>query len=401
MTGSTVPARSQERTNRRQQVQNAAAALFARRGFDGISMAEIAAEVGISAPALYRHFPSKESIIVAITLNEIDHLHDIVCRPRTENASLRGRLRQLVSEVLDHPDEFRVYLRERCMQPEGASKTVLDRERAVQRVLTSLIADCRADLEAHDIERRLIAMSGVLKAFSERRPSLARPSAESFVAGALDCMLLSEPITSSTPPPRPSGHWSPRTSQFERVLRAALALFRERGFDGVGFGEIGEAAGIGSANVARYFENRGQILVDLYDRVGSRVEVGVDDAMSAAKDASDALGRLIDSYCAIAFEAVDLVVVVSNSRGAIPPDERPRLRRRDRRIMSIWRAVVSEVRADLRPVEVRTLCIGIMPLVNMFPQQMHGRLPHPSTVASLVRAYLLGAPSPLGTPPHL
>src|SRR5262245_36272493 len=51
---------------RRRQIMAAAIACFRRRGFHQATMAEICAEAGISAGALYRYFSSKADIIGAI-----------------------------------------------------------------------------------------------------------------------------------------------------------------------------------------------------------------------------------------------------------------------------------------------------------------------------------------------
>jgi AcrR family transcriptional regulator len=40
--------------------------MFAVRGFHGVGMDEIGAAVGISGPALYRHFPGKDALLTAV-----------------------------------------------------------------------------------------------------------------------------------------------------------------------------------------------------------------------------------------------------------------------------------------------------------------------------------------------
>lgn len=52
-----------EKTTRRDQILAAAAELFARHGFHGVGIDEIGAAVGISGPALYRHFRSKDAML--------------------------------------------------------------------------------------------------------------------------------------------------------------------------------------------------------------------------------------------------------------------------------------------------------------------------------------------------
>ena len=49
--------------NRRRQILDAATVCFARKGFHATSMPDIFGEVGLSAGAIYRYFPSKQAII--------------------------------------------------------------------------------------------------------------------------------------------------------------------------------------------------------------------------------------------------------------------------------------------------------------------------------------------------
>lgn len=44
--------------------QRAALALFAQRGFDEVTVGEIAEEVGMAASTIYRHFSTKEDIVI-------------------------------------------------------------------------------------------------------------------------------------------------------------------------------------------------------------------------------------------------------------------------------------------------------------------------------------------------
>lgn len=50
-------------TERRQQILDTAAQLFAERGFHGVSVHDIGSACGISGPALYKHFAGKDDIL--------------------------------------------------------------------------------------------------------------------------------------------------------------------------------------------------------------------------------------------------------------------------------------------------------------------------------------------------
>jgi len=64
------------RQERRAQLLAAAAAAFARGGFSGTSMDDVAAEAGITRLIVYRHFDSKEQLYRQVLDNVTRHLRD-------------------------------------------------------------------------------------------------------------------------------------------------------------------------------------------------------------------------------------------------------------------------------------------------------------------------------------
>ena len=69
--------------NRKQLIVAAAARQFERKGFHDTSVADIAAEVGITGPALYRHFRSKSDLLMAAIELEIDQIERIYTSQHT------------------------------------------------------------------------------------------------------------------------------------------------------------------------------------------------------------------------------------------------------------------------------------------------------------------------------
>ena len=64
------------RVSRREQILETAAELFAAKGFHGVSVSEIGRACGISGPALYKHFPSKDAVLAAMLVDISQRLLD-------------------------------------------------------------------------------------------------------------------------------------------------------------------------------------------------------------------------------------------------------------------------------------------------------------------------------------
>lgn len=68
-------ARALAKAQRRREILVAAARLMARHGFHGVRLSDIGTEVGVSGPALYRHFASKDEALAEMLLDISQRLH--------------------------------------------------------------------------------------------------------------------------------------------------------------------------------------------------------------------------------------------------------------------------------------------------------------------------------------
>src|SRR5262249_50250829 len=64
--------RAQRKQATREELLQTASELFARRGYDHVTVAEIAAGAGVSVKPLFQHFRSKEDLLLA----ELDQTHE-------------------------------------------------------------------------------------------------------------------------------------------------------------------------------------------------------------------------------------------------------------------------------------------------------------------------------------
>jgi AcrR family transcriptional regulator len=61
-----VTARDRAKAERSDAILHAAARLFAERGYTGVSLEDIGAAVGVSGPAVYRHYAGKQALLGAV-----------------------------------------------------------------------------------------------------------------------------------------------------------------------------------------------------------------------------------------------------------------------------------------------------------------------------------------------
>ncbi|MEU5694153.1 TetR/AcrR family transcriptional regulator [Actinosynnema sp. NPDC020468] len=93
--------------SRRDQILDAAAELFARHGFHGVGIDDIGAAVGISGPALYRHFKSKDAMLgemlTSISERLLDGGQGRVTAAENPESALQALIGWHVDFALDDP----------------------------------------------------------------------------------------------------------------------------------------------------------------------------------------------------------------------------------------------------------------------------------------------------------
>jgi AcrR family transcriptional regulator len=87
-------------TETRERILNEATELYLRDGFDGFSMRALARAVGVTAPALYRHYSSKENVLHEIMGEAFRRLSGKLYEALSEPTP-HGRFRRAVSGYVD------------------------------------------------------------------------------------------------------------------------------------------------------------------------------------------------------------------------------------------------------------------------------------------------------------
>jgi AcrR family transcriptional regulator len=120
-------------TPRRQQILDIAAELFAARGFHGVSVAELGSACGISGPALYKHFQSKDAMLAEMLVSISETLL-AEGRSRVETASgPRAALEALVEWHIEFALEHRALIVVQDRDWSSLPDEARERVRALQR----------------------------------------------------------------------------------------------------------------------------------------------------------------------------------------------------------------------------------------------------------------------------
>jgi AcrR family transcriptional regulator len=84
-----------------------ASRLFAARGVESVSMREIAAEAGLSKPGLYYYFEDKETLVLAILIDNLEIVSTLVKRAAETSPDTRSRLAYITRGFFDMAPERR------------------------------------------------------------------------------------------------------------------------------------------------------------------------------------------------------------------------------------------------------------------------------------------------------
>ncbi|GAA1876407.1 SACE_7040 family transcriptional regulator [Actinomadura bangladeshensis] len=118
---------------RRAEILGAAAELFARRGFHGASIGDLGRAVGLTGPALYRHFSGKEAVLAEMLLDISERLLAEGVRRAADPdpaRALDALLRWHIAFALDNPALITVHERELDNVPEPQRHRVRRLQRA-------------------------------------------------------------------------------------------------------------------------------------------------------------------------------------------------------------------------------------------------------------------------------
>ncbi|MFC5667269.1 TetR/AcrR family transcriptional regulator [Kitasatospora misakiensis] len=350
---------------RRAQILAVAAERFHRDGYHRVSMAEVAAGVGITAPALYRHFRGKTELLDRTLRVGLDALADAV-RAAGSAAELTaglaavavahrplGTLVQRDARLL--PPDRRAALRRELRADVGRMAAVLRAERPGLGAADAELL-CWSALSAGAGLSYLSAAPQPRRAERLLREVLAAVLAVRFDAAGAVRASASAPVSVSEAGSQP---------RREELLAAAVRLFHRRGFDNVSTDLLGAAVGIAGPSVYRHFDSKAQLLAAALVRGRERLWHEVGGAITGTPGEPErALTEGLAAYVDFARRHGDyLGVMLSETERLAPPDRRAAVDfRRD--FLRGWVDLLVRTRPEEDAVAARIRVHALFSLVN-------------------------------------
>lgn len=153
--------------------------LFAARGYREISMREIAAECGITKPAIYHYFRGKTHLYLAVLDRELERLVVALDEASAGPGAVPDRLARLVRCYLESL-QHRLSLIQLLLRDVGAIESEIPgvaakRSEDVLRPFVALIQEgiARGEFRAVDAMRTALSLAGMMNVFVTR--TLLRP----------------------------------------------------------------------------------------------------------------------------------------------------------------------------------------------------------------------------------
>ncbi|WP_241665967.1 TetR/AcrR family transcriptional regulator [Prescottella subtropica] len=384
--------------DRKLQIATVAAEAFSARGYHGVGVDEIAAVVGISGPALYRHFPNKYALFLRAATDLADTLDVALAADAAHDCAdpaerLNGQLLAAIRTTVTHRRTAGLYRWEsRYLAADDRARIRATIETVNQRIADTL-TDLRPGLPARDAVQLCVAMLGVIGSITVHRTTLPPRRLERLlqcacraVAG-VELVAVDDGVPSALPVVDASSG-----DRREALLGAAVTAFHARGYHEVSIEDIAAAAGITASGVYRHFTGKADLLAAAFHRAADRLADATTTALNGAPTSRDALTALVDVYVRLSFQQSELMSVYVAELASLPDGPRTELRAVQRHNTDQWAHLLADTRPELSATDCRFLVHAAFALVLDVGRILHfdATASNQARVRTLVEAVLFG-----------
>lgn len=182
-----TPRRGASQRRRAPEIIEAAALVFAERGFHGATTQDIADVLGIRQASLYYYFSSKEAALELVCLRGVEGFFEtgkaIAARPESARKRLSLLFTSHLSPMLDRGNFVKVFLNERQHLPAESRRRIGRWSRGLERIFEQVIeegvtaGEFRAGLDARLVTLAILGMCNATSSWylkeNKRVPAIA------------------------------------------------------------------------------------------------------------------------------------------------------------------------------------------------------------------------------------
>ncbi|WP_439032597.1 TetR/AcrR family transcriptional regulator [Gordonia terrae] len=394
---------------RSEQIVRAATRLFQDTGYRNVGIEQIGAAVGLTGPAVYRHFPSKHDILVQALATQVDLVEGLVTDAITRGRSPAERLSQFldgIGHLAAHHDVSTLWRREQHHLQPDESGSMRDSFVRLSDRLSAMIADTRPQVSPDQAELLGAAVLSVYSNTSEMRGSLPPARLIQIQRAVADAIIACD-LPAGPDPGRAGEHVRRRrrpSARRERILDAAAQLFSERGFHDVRIDEIARAADVSVATLYQEVSGKAEVLRAVLWRGVDGIMYVSTHALADVPDA-DTLDALIDVFVEYSLGVHGRIMAVfTRDLMYLPESDQARLRAAQLDHRALWIDAIRYGDASLSPADANALAQALFGLTaEVFESpRLRARAGIIAEVGALARAALapagLGRPSPSPSP---
>lgn len=384
--------------NRKAQVARASAEAFSTLGYHAVSMEAIASRVGISATALYRHYPSKYDLFRDAVLALGEQL--VGCTAFADEAQPDAEsLQRLISAITDtalaNRESGGLY-RWEARYLRGDDQTTLNGQiRTVNhRIQRSLMA-IRPGLSSRQrwlLSSSMLSVIGSIVDHRAKLPAMHVRVVLTEIATAISTAEVSILPDESVVVVHERRRTGPESSKYEALLNESVRLFNRNGYRDTTMEEIAAAVGMPTSGIYQYFSGKNDILAGIYRRAADRLSSEASSILGSVTDPEEALTALIDAYVKRSFDHPELAYVYYTERLNMAPGDQKVLRNLQRATVESWVRLVTAIRTDWTVGQARFAVHAAMALVIDVGRLVHydNTAASRATVGRLLDLTLLG-----------
>ncbi|MGC7094788.1 TetR/AcrR family transcriptional regulator [Amycolatopsis lurida] len=347
-TGSTAAVRPR---NRKQLIVAAAGRVFSERGYHAASMEEIAGAVGITAAALYRHFPNKYALFAECANLMVDGLVAAIDGVPPEG-TLADVLTAVTQLTVTHRASGGLYRWEARFLDRDDRQVLAGKFGHIVERVTEV---ARREYPLPQDSLRAAAALGAIGSITMHRVSIAQRRLEELLVASATRVIATDPTAPGSGrlvelPTQPVA----RTRRSE-ILEAAITLFEQDGFANVTNAKIAEAVGLVPSALYRYFPGKADILAAACLQAAGLLAQAVDQNLSGVSDPHEAVATLSATYVAYSFEHTALTSVANAELAGLPSNLRRPLVTAQREHIATWEQHLRSARPALDSRQARIL----------------------------------------------